>query len=43
MEITWYFLSNSFLYYSSSCSFDDDVMTFFKEGAIGKRTIFFVV
>jgi hypothetical protein len=30
------------LYYFSYNSFDNDVATFFKEGIIGKRIIFFV-
>ncbi len=42
MEISWVFLLGSFLYYSSSFSFDDDAITSFKEGAIGKKTILFV-
>jgi hypothetical protein len=42
MEVSWFFLLGFFLYYSSSFSFDDHVVTFFKEGVIGKRTIFFV-
>jgi hypothetical protein len=42
MEISWLFLSNFFLHYFLSFSFDDDATTFFKEGVVGKRTIFFV-
>ncbi len=42
MEVNWFFLSCFFSYYSSSFSFDDDDVTFFKEGAVRKRTIFFV-
>jgi hypothetical protein len=36
MEFNWVYFSNFFLYFSSSFSFDDDVVTFFKEGAVGK-------
>jgi len=39
MEVNWLFFSNFFLYFSSSFSFDDDVVTFFKEGAIGKKNL----
>jgi membrane protein DedA with SNARE-associated domain len=42
MEVSWFFLLGFFLYYSSSFSFDNHVATFFKEGVIGKRTIFFI-
>jgi hypothetical protein len=42
MEVSWFFLSSFFLNYFSYFSFDDDVVTFFKEGVIGKKTIFFV-
>jgi hypothetical protein len=42
MEVNWFFLLGFFLYYSTSFSFDDDAVKNFKEGAVGKRTIFFV-
>ncbi len=42
MEISWFFWSCFFLHYSFSFSFDDDATTFFKEGVVGERTIFFV-
>jgi len=42
MEVSWFFLSCFFLNYFFNFSFDDDVVTFFKEGVIGKKTIFFV-
>jgi hypothetical protein len=41
MEVS-FFCHASFLYYFSSFSFDDHVATFFKEGQVGKRTIFFI-
>ncbi len=40
MEVRWFFWSGFFLYFFFS--FDNDVVTFFKEGALGKKTIFFV-
>ncbi len=39
MEVSWFFLSGFFLYYSSSFPFDDDDATFFKEGVVGKNII----
>jgi len=41
MEVR-FFMSCFFLYYFSSFSFDEDVATFFKQGQVGKRTIFFI-
>ncbi len=41
MEVNWFFFIGFFLYYSFSFSIDDDFVTFFKESAIGKRTILF--
>jgi len=41
MEISWFFLSS--LYYFYFFSFDNDVVTFFKEGVVEKTTILFVV
>ncbi len=41
MEVSWFFLL-SFLYYFAYFSFDNDVVTFFKEGVVRKRTIIFV-
>ncbi len=37
MEISWFFLLGFLLYYYSFFSFDDDNVTFFKEGVIGKK------
>jgi len=39
MEVSWFFLLGSFLYYSFYFSFDDDVATLFKEGAIGNSLL----
>jgi len=39
-KLVGFFLLGFFLYYFSSFSFDDHVATFFKEGVVGKRTIF---
>jgi hypothetical protein len=37
MDISWFFLLDFFLYYYYSFSFDNDVATFFEEGAVGKK------
>jgi hypothetical protein len=37
MEISWFFLLGFFLHYFSSFSFDNDAITFFKEGVAGKK------
>ncbi len=42
MGVSWFFLSGFFLHYSFTFSFDDDAITFFKESAVGKKTILFV-
>ncbi len=41
MEVNWFFLLGFFLHYYSSFSFDNDGITFFKEGVVEKKTILF--
>ncbi len=42
MEVSWFFLLGFLLEYFSFFSIENDVITFFKEGVVGKRTILFV-
>jgi hypothetical protein len=42
MEVHWFILSNFFLYYFSSSSFANDVVTCFKEGVAKEKKQYFL-